>query len=302
MLASSTHDTKRSEDVRVRISLLSEIPAKWTAALERWASLNEKYKKEQLPDRNTEYLLYQTMLGAWPIPLDRLQPYMEKACREAKQQTSWHAPNESFETATREFIAALYKDTAFLEDFEAFVEPLIEPGRINSLSQVLLKLTSPGVPDTYQGTEIWDLSLVDPDNRRPVDYDLRRRLLSELPNLSVDEVWRRIDEGLPKLWTIYHALRTRRKYASAFADEAAYLPLRAHGAKAEHVVAYMRGDDIVVLVPRLITALDGNWRDTSLQVPRGTWRNQLSGAVYNGFDLAVGQLLAPFPVALLVKE
>jgi (1->4)-alpha-D-glucan 1-alpha-D-glucosylmutase len=302
MLASSTHDTKRSEDVRVRISLLSEIPANWKAALERWASLNEKYKKEQLPDRNTEYFLYQTMLGAWPIPLDRLQPYMEKACREAKQQTSWHAPNESFETATREFIAALYEGTAFLEDFEAFVEPLIEPGRINSISQVLLKLTSPGIPDTYQGSEIWDLSLVDPDNRRPVDYDLRRRLLSELPNLNVDEVWRRIDEGLPKLWTIYHTLRTRRKYASAFAHEAAYQPLRAHGAKTDHVVAYMRSDGIVVLVPRLILTLDSEWRDTSLQVPCGTWRNQLSGAVYNGCDLPVGQILAPFPVALLIKE
>jgi len=302
MLASSTHDTKRSEDVRARINVISEIPGAWEAALDRWASMNEKYKKEQLPDRNTEYFLYQTMLGAWPIPRERLLPYMEKACREAKQQTSWHAPNEAFELATREFIEALYKDAGFLEDFEAFLEPLIKPGRINSLSQVLLKLTSPGIPDTYQGSEIWDLSLVDPDNRRPVDYDLRRRLLSEISNLNVNEVWQRIDEGLPKLWTIYHALQARRMHASAFADEAAYQPLLGNGEKADHLVAYMRGDEMIVMVPRLTTTLDSHWRDTSLQVPCGKWRNQLSGAVYNGSKFDVGAILAPFPVALLLKE
>jgi (1->4)-alpha-D-glucan 1-alpha-D-glucosylmutase len=302
MLASSTHDTKRSEDVRARISVISEIPGQWKAAVERWASMNEKYKQEQAPDRNTEYLLYQTMLGAWPIPLERLLPYMEKACREAKQQTSWHAPNEAFETATREFIEALYSDAKFLEDFEAFVQPLIEPGLINSVSQVLLKLTSPGIPDMYQGSEIWDLSLVDPDNRRPVDYNLRRQLLSELPNLNADTVWRRIDEGLPKLWTIHHALRTRRNYASAFADDAAYQPLTAEGAKADHLVAYMRGDEIIVMVPRLALTLDRRWHDTSLQVPCGKWRNQLSGTVHEGCRVDAGKILAPFPVALLVKE
>ena len=207
-----------------------------------------------------------------------------------------------FETATREFIEALYKDMAFLNDFEAFVQPLIEPGRINSLSQVLLKLTSPGVPDTYQGSEIWDISLVDPDNRRPVDYDLRRRLLSELPNLNVEEVWRRFDEGVPKLWTIFHALRARRKYVSAFSDEGAYLPLTVQGARADHLVSYMRGDEIVVMVARLPLTLENDWRDTLLLVPCGNWRNQLSGEVYKGCELAVGKILAPFPVALLVKE
>jgi (1->4)-alpha-D-glucan 1-alpha-D-glucosylmutase len=302
MLASSTHDTKRSEDVRARIIVLSEIPETWKAAVDRWANTNEKHKRDQLPDRNTEYFLYQTMLGTWPIPVERLLPYMEKACREAKQQTSWHAPNENFESATREFIQALYKDVAFLNDFEAFVQPLIEPGRINSVSQVLLKLTSPGVPDTYQGSEIWDLSLVDPDNRRSVDYDLRRKLLSELPNLNVEQVWRRIDEGLPKLWTIYHALRTRRKYVSAFSDEGVYLPLTAQGVKADHLVSYMRGDEIVVMVPRLVLTLANDWRDTVLRVPRGTWRNQLTGELHKGCELAVGKILAPFPVALLVKE
>ncbi|MFL6351104.1 MAG: malto-oligosyltrehalose synthase [Bryobacteraceae bacterium] len=301
MLASSTHDTKRSEDVRARINLLSEIPGKWKAAIDRWANMNEKHKSDYLPDRNTEYFLYQTMLGTWPIPAERLLPYMEKACREAKQQTSWHAPNERFEAATREFIEALYNDTAFMNDFEAFVQPLLEPGRINSLSQTLLKLTSPGVPDTYQGSEIWDLSLVDPDNRRPVDYDLRRKLLAELPNLNVREVWRRSDEGLPKLWTIFHALRTRRKYVSAF-SEGVYMPLPARGAKADHLVSYMRSHEVVVIVPRLILTLQNDWRDTSLQLPCGKWRNQFSGELYNGDALPISSILAPFPVALLAKE
>lgn len=302
MLTSSTHDTKRSEDVRARISLLSEIPERWKDSLERWAAMNEKYKTDELPDRNTEYFLYQTMAGAWPIEIDRLLQYMEKACREAKQRTSWHAPNEQFETATRQFIQALYQHEAFLKDFEAFVEPLIEPGRINSISQVLLKLTSPGIPDTYQGSEIWDLSLVDPDNRRPVDYGLRRRLLSEVPNLAVEDVWKRIDEGLPKLWTIYHTLQTRRAYPRAFNPQARYRPLAGHGLKADHVVSYMRGEEVAVVVPRLVVGLGGEWGDTSLEIPNGNWRNQLSGVSLSGGRICLGQLLAPFPVALLVKD
>ncbi|MBV9302085.1 MAG: malto-oligosyltrehalose synthase [Acidobacteriaceae bacterium] len=302
MLASSTHDTKRSEDVRARINVLSEIPELWKAAVEKWAASNEKFKTDDWPDRNTEYLLYQTLIGAWPISCDRLNPYVEKACREAKQHTSWHAPNEAFEKATREFVRALYEDPTFLGELKAFVQPLIQPGRVNSLSQVLLKLTSPGIPDTYQGSELWDLSLVDPDNRRPVDYELRRRILGELPNLAVEEVWKRIDEGLPKLWTIYHTLRIRRQYVSAFQDGAPYRPLPAEGAKAQHAVAYMRGDDIAVLVPRLVLKLDRCWGDTSIEMPCGNWRNQLSGAVHKGCQLAVSEVLDPFPVALLTSE
>ncbi len=301
MLASSTHDTKRSEDVRARISLLSEMPECWSAAVGRWARINAKHKKEGLPDSNTEYLLYQTMLGAWPIETDRLFPYMEKASREAKQQTSWLAPNNRFEEAVHQFIEALYRDAAFRRDFEAFVQRLIEPGRINSLSLTLLKLTSPGVPDTYQGTELWNLSLVDPDNRRPVDYTLRRSLLSELPNLRVDEVWRRIDEGLPKLWTIYHALRVRRENPAAFDDHGGYTALTAEGDKSDHLVAYLRGDDVIVMVPRLVLKLNRDWGDTSVEVPGGTWRDQLSASVFKGGKLRAGDIFSRFPVALLVR-
>lgn len=302
MLASSTHDTKRSEDVRARINVLSEMPKAWKEAVERWSQMNAKYKSGRWPDRNTEYLLYQTMVGAWPIPLNRVQAYMEKACREAKQHTSWLDPHEAFENATQNFIAALYDNREFLDHFEKFVALVIEPGRINSLSQLLLKLTSPGIPDLYQGTELWTLDLVDPDNRRPVEYDVRRALLAELPGLTVRQVWERIDEGLPKLWTIYHALRTRRRYAAAFGERGAYTPLQATGEKATHLIAYLRGKTVAVFAPRLVLRLGGSWSDTQVEIPAGNWRNVLSHRKVNGGIVELGKLLAEFPVALLVKQ
>ena len=288
--------------MRARISLLSEIPALWKAAIERWATTNAKYKNNEWPDRNTEYFLYQTMIGAWPIELDRLLPYMEKACREAKRLTSWLAPNEQFETATREFIKALYEDSEFLQDFKKFLRPLIEPGRISSLSQLLLKLTSPGIPDTYQGTELWDLSLVDPDNRRPVDYELRQRLMSEIPKLKACEVLKRMDEGLPKMWTTHHALRVRAIHPEAFSEEGAYNPLSARGAKACHLVAYMRGDNVAVMAPRLVLKLAGDWQDTWLDLPDGSWRNELSDATIRGGRVEAANVFESFPVALLVRQ
>ena len=302
MLSSSTHDTKRSEDVRARINLLSEMPEAWKQAVERWSAINSKYKASGCPDRNTEYFLYQTMLGAWPISASRIQGYMEKACREAKQQTSWLNPNETFESATRDFISALYEDRGFLEDFEGFVKPLIEPGRTNSLSQLLLKLTSPGVPDMYQGNELWALDLVDPDNRRPVDYDLRRGLLAELPGLTVRQVWERIDEGLPKLWTIYHALATRRRYPASFGAYTAYTAMSAIGNRSRHVVAYLRGKTVMVVVPRLVWQLGGDWSDTQIEIPAGNWRNVLTQRKFSGGHLELRRLLAEFPTALLIKQ
>ncbi len=302
MLASSTHDTKRSEDLRVRISLLSEMPALWRETLLRWSEANHKHKVDSMPDSNTEYLLYQTMIGAWPIGTDRLLPYMEKACREAKQRTNWLSPNEQFEAATRSFIEGLYGDEAFLADFERFVTPLILPGRISALSQTLLKFTAPGIPDTYQGEELWDLSLVDPDNRRPVDYQLRRRLLAELPHLSVDRVWERMDEGLPKLWTTYHALRTRRDYPDAFGDGGSYQPLSASGTKAQHLIGYERGGEVAVLAPRLTWQLNGQWEDTTCRLSSGSWINVLTGETVNGPVIELADLFQRFPVALLTRK
>jgi (1->4)-alpha-D-glucan 1-alpha-D-glucosylmutase len=302
MLASSTHDTKRSEDVRARISLLSELPEVWRAAVTRWSANNAKYKKDRCLDPGTEYLIYQSMLGAWPIDTDRLLPYVEKAAREAKRKTSWLEPNEQFESAMREFVEALYRDEIFLRDFEHFVQPLIEPGRINSLSLALLKLTAPGIPDLYQGSELWDLSLVDPDNRRPVDYDLRRRLLCEILRLDVKQVWSRMDEGLPKLWTTYHALRVRRQHPDCFAERGGYMPFRARGPKAAHVVAYLRGASVLAVAPRLIVKLASKWGDTTLKVPEGNWKNELSGQQFTGGEVKVSDLLDAFPVALLLKQ
>ncbi len=302
MLATSTHDTKRSEDVRARISLISEMPDRWTEAVRRWAAHNERHKRGGFPDRNMEYLLYQTLFGAWPIDRERMANYMEKASREAKTHTSWTEPNAVYEEALRNFVGAVYDDAEFMRDAEAFTAPLIWPGRVNSLAQTLLKLTAPGVPDLYQGTELWDLSLVDPDNRRPVDYQLRRRLLGELKKLAPREILDRADEGLPKLWVTARALDLRRQRPEAFGRDGAYEPVCARGARADHVVAFRRGGEAMTVVPRLVLRLDGDWGDTAIDVGRGRWRNVLSGENFEGGELSLGALLRSFPVALLARD
>ncbi len=302
MLASSTHDTKRSEDVRARLNLLSEMPDRWEAALKRWSEMNASLKTDGAPDLNTEYFLYQTLIGAWPINTERLLPYMEKAMREAKSQTNWLSPNKAFEEGTKQFIEGLYKNNDFQREMQSFVQPLIEPGWINSLSQLLLKLTAPGIPDTYQGCELWDLSLVDPDNRRPVDYEKRRQLLRELPQLNAQQVWSRCEEGLPKLWATYHTLHLRRKHPEYFGPEAGYRPIFAEGSKAEHLIGYGRGENVIVLAPRLVMKLGGNWEDTTVMIPVGNWRNHLTDSVVNSGKQRLADVFGHFPVALLVEE
>jgi (1->4)-alpha-D-glucan 1-alpha-D-glucosylmutase len=301
MLDTSTHDTKRSEDVRARIHLLSEIPAPWAAALLEWSQLNAKFKTGDYPDPNTEYLLYQTLVGAWPISRERLGQYMEKATREAKRMTSWISPNEAFDNALRAFLDGIYQHEEFLKSLGEFVEPLVTPGRIVSLAQVLLKLTAPGVPDLYQGTELWDLSLVDPDNRRPVDYDLRKRLRSELPSLKVETICAREEEGLPKLWLIYQALKTRRDCVECFGRDSCYAPLTAAGRRRDHIVAFARGGRVATVVPRLILSVGGDWMDTAISLPDGTWKNQLTGEQVES-RCGIQDLFQKFPVALLVRE
>jgi (1->4)-alpha-D-glucan 1-alpha-D-glucosylmutase len=298
MLASSTHDTKRSEDVRARLSLLSEIPAEWERTIHEWSTSN--YTPS--PDQNTEYLIYQTMVGAWPLEKERLLAYVEKATREAKRKTSWMAPNEDFEKATAKFVEGLYSNRQFMQSLENFVERLLTPGRINSLAATLLKLTSPGVPDTYQGSEIWDLSLVDPDNRRPVDYCNRRKLLHELKAMPATEVMKRMDDGLPKLWTIYQALRARQKRKGSFGEFGSYTPIYAQGQLSDCVVAFQRSTNVVAVVPRLLMKLQSaGWGDTSIAVPPGDWTNVLSGAQVKGEEVALTGLFDAFPVALLIK-
>jgi (1->4)-alpha-D-glucan 1-alpha-D-glucosylmutase len=314
MVTLSTHDTKRSDDVRARLAVLSEMPAKFGGALNRWSRMNNDLRTDlfpgggagNLPDRNTEYMLYQTMIGAWPITNERLQEYMLKATREAKQRTSWTANNAEFEVALRTFIDAILKHAPFVTDLEQFVAMLKDAGRVNSLAQTLMKHTAPGVPDLYQGAELWDLSLVDPDNRRPVDYKLRANLLSEVMRMAATEVagevMRRADEGLPKLWTIHQALCLRLERPASFGAEAAYTPMVALGQRAEHVIAYLRGSDVVTIVPRLAHGLEGGWKDTSVELPEGRWVNRLTGATVEGGRVAIADALLDFPVALLVKE
>ncbi|HEY3569338.1 MAG TPA: malto-oligosyltrehalose synthase [Thermoanaerobaculia bacterium] len=306
LLATSTHDTKRSEDVRARISLLSEIPEDWGKAARRWIDQNAKYRRGDFPDRNAEYLFYQTLVGAWPISAERLTDYMEKATREAKVHTSWTRQNPEYEEALRSFITGVLEDRDFVADLEAFVTPLVEPGRINSLAQTLIKITAPGVPDFYQGSEIWDLSLVDPDNRRPVDYELRRRLLDDLKRgMTPEEILARADDGLPKLWLIHQGLQLRRRLPEAFGPDGAYELLRASGPKAEHVVAFLRGGRggaVAAVAPRLPLRLQGDWRGTTLELPPGAWRDELTGEEIAGTARPVAGLLARFPVALLVRS
>ncbi|HZF09669.1 MAG TPA: malto-oligosyltrehalose synthase [Thermoanaerobaculia bacterium] len=300
MLATSTHDTKRSEDVRARLALLSEIPEAWAAAVHRWAVRNERHWQGSPPDRGAEYLLYQTLVGAWPIGIERLSPYLEKALREAKRRTSWTRPDPAYEAAVRGFAEGLLADAAFTADLAAFVAPLVAPGRINSLSQVLLKLTAPGIPDFYQGSELWDLSLVDPDNRRPVDYDLRRRLLADLAgSLSPEAIRARADEGLPKLWLIRQALHLRRRRPELFGRDATYRPLPVRGPRSDHAVALTRGEAVVAVVPRLVMRLGGDWEGTAVELPPGRFVDELTGEAVAGGWRPIAELLARFPVALL---
>jgi (1->4)-alpha-D-glucan 1-alpha-D-glucosylmutase len=302
MLTTSTHDTKRSEDVRARLSLLSELPVRWGEAVRRWSARNEQLCGGEHPDRNAQYLLYQTLIGAWPIEQERVMEYLLKAAREAKQQTSWTAPNAEYEQTLQAFIASALADERFVSDLRNFVDDLKTPGWVNSLAQTLLKLTAPGAPDIYQGCDLWDLSLVDPDNRRPVDYALRQRLLSELEDATPEDIWARRDEGLPKLWLTRQALAARREHAAAFGPQGAYTPLSAQGAKAAHLVAFMRGGEIIALAPRLVIGLGDDWADTTLELPAGRWRNALTGDALDGGVVALAEALRRFPVALLIKE
>jgi (1->4)-alpha-D-glucan 1-alpha-D-glucosylmutase len=302
MLATTTHDTKRSEDVRARLALLSEMPDAWRAAVTGWATHNERHKKGDWPDRNFEYAMYQMLVGAWPISLERAIARAQKAMREAKRFTSWTEPKPDYEDAVKAFIEAVLADEAFIASLESFVGPLVTPGRVNSLTQVLVKLTSPGVPDIYQGNELWDLSLVDPDNRRPVDFDLRRRLLAELPALSLDEILARNDEGLPKLWVTRQALHLRHQHPEWFGRDGHYEPVLATGHHGRCVIAFLRAGACLTVCPLRVTRTLHDWRDTQVSVPAGKWVNALTGERHSGTSIRLEHLLARFPVALLVRE
>lgn len=354
LLATSTHDTKRSEDVRARMGVLAEIPQRWRAAVNRWARFNRRHRMEldgqPAPSRNDEYLFYQTLVGVWPLtPLDdrqreeltqRLQRHLEKAAREAKLRTSWINPDADYEAAVRRFVAAALEDhpkNRFLADFLTFHEQVVEAGLYTALAQVFLKLTSPGVPDLYQGQELWDFSLVDPDNRRPVDFVRRRELLAGLQSAVDRGEAARLDlarqlaatprDPRLKLYVTWQTLQFRRRHRAWF-DTAEYVPLSAEGTCAEHVCAFAwRGPPtggqpprvVMAIAPRLVVQLlqsavteprcsaplgAGVWKDTVLSLGDlaiSAATNLFTGQTYPDLDrgLPLATALEDFPVALL---
>jgi len=303
MTSLSTHDTKRSDDVRARLAALTEIPEIWSSALTRWTDLNEQFKTNRAPDRNTEHFLYQTLIGTWPISEERLLNYMEKAAREASEQTGWTQQNQEFEEGLRAFVQGILHSSGFIVDLEAFVGRLKEAGRSNSLAQALLRYTAPGVPDTFQGGELWDLRLVDPDNRGAIDFNLRRTMLEELKaGLTPEQIMERAETGMPKLWLSYKALNLRRDHLEWFQAEAEYTQCIATGSKADHVLAFARGHRVLTVAQRWRLIRGECWAGTSIEIPTGAWNNILTGESLRGGHIQVEGLLQRFPVALLVKD
>jgi (1->4)-alpha-D-glucan 1-alpha-D-glucosylmutase len=292
MTTLSTHDTKRSEDVRARLAVLAELPSEWAELVRGLLD------RHPLADRPLAHLVWQNLVGAWPLSRERAHAYVEKAAREAGTSTTWTNPVEEFEGQLHALVDAAYDDPATAADIDAFVTRIEPSGWSNSLSQKLLQLTMPGVPDVYQGTELWDFSLVDPDNRRPVDYASRRKLLAELDGGRVPAV---DESGAAKLLVVSRVLRARRDHPEWFAG---YEPVEVTGSAAGHVVGFDRGG-VVAVATRLPVGLarDG-WGDTALQLPNGAWRDLLTGErfVSDVAGVAADVLLARLPVALLRKD
>jgi (1->4)-alpha-D-glucan 1-alpha-D-glucosylmutase len=337
----STHDTKRSEDVRARINVLSELSGEWREHAMRWHQWNQPMKRtvagQPVPEPNMEYLLYQTMVGAWPLSAEdvpdfsmRLKEYAIKAVREAKVFTSWPSPNQPYEAALTVFLDNILDNSniEFLNDFLNFQEKIAWYGALNSLGQVLLKITSPGVPDFYQGAELWDLSLVDPDNRRPVDFNRRMEMLDELirreeageQSALAGQLFESWSDGRLKLYVTYRALNTRRSQPDLF-RKGDYTPLLITGQQSAHICAFARRRDdtwTLTIVPRLLTSLvppgrppSGRqvWADDLIRLPAAApehWYNIFTGEGLSVTGptgtLAIRNVLKSFPVALLTAK
>lgn len=300
LLATSTHDTKRSEDVRARLCVLSELASTWASTVRAWAARH----RELDPGGDAMLVAFQTLVGAWPVDADRLHAYLIKAMREASERTSWIDPDTGYETRLRAMVDGLFTDAAFVGELEEVVRRVRPVGELVSLAWTLLRLTAPGVPDTYQGTEIPDLSLVDPDNRRPVDYARREALLRAALEAPAAELQSRADEGLPKLAVVARALGLRQRHPELFGARGAYRPLPVTGPLADHVIAFSRGSapGAVTVAPRLPVAVEHGWRGTVAGLPEGRWRDLFSGeTLVGGCRVELDRLLAGFPVALLER-
>jgi (1->4)-alpha-D-glucan 1-alpha-D-glucosylmutase len=339
--ATASHDTKRSEDVRARINVLSEFGDSWTRRLRRWISWNRARKRtvagQPLPDVNLEVLLYQTLIGAWPLDPDqvpqfqtRLLQYLIKAAREAKTHTSWISPDQGYEDALAHFVESVLResgDNRFLADFLKFQRRVAGYGALNSLSQALLKITSPGVPDFYQGTERWDFSLVDPDNRRPVDFQGCAQALSGLPAGAaggpgpvLEDLLRTWEDGRAKLYVTHQALRIRHRFPELF-QKGEYIPLAASGDRESQVCAFARrlGDAwVLVAVPRFCTRLVRTgratwgprvWAGGTLVLPEDSpqqWQNVFTGGTVETLpaarELPLSAIFESLPLALLYRS
>ncbi len=296
LLASSTHDTKRGEDLRARLLVLTELPEQWAQKVTRWSERAARHRTGSF-DRPTEYFLWQTLVGAWPLSKERAHAYLEKATREAKRHTSWLSADAAYESSVMAFVDGVLDDVELSAEIAAFVASIEPAARRTSLARTLIKLTAPGVPDLYQGTELWETSLVDPDNRRPVDYASRRALLKRAREASPENAMAASDEGLPKLWLIQRVLLERKQHPHLF--EAPYRALKATGDAADRVIAFARGEELITLVPRW-TASQVRWAETRIELPAGKWIDVLSGETFEG-TLRVERAWARFPVAFLKR-
>jgi (1->4)-alpha-D-glucan 1-alpha-D-glucosylmutase len=335
--ATSTHDTKRGEDVRARIHVLSEMPREWGKRVGEWSRMNRRWKRrvkgDAAPDPNDEYYLYQTLIGAYPFETagaeftDRIEQHMVKAVREAKVHTTWIKPEAEYEEACRNFVRRVLESSSqnrFLADFCPFQRRIAHFGMINSLAQTLLKIASPGIPDFFQGTELWDFALVDPDNRRPVDFQKRDSLLRRIQQEEARDAGGLIrdllaepSDGRIKLFLVRRGLLARRDNRELF-ETGAYIPLEARGARAEKVIAFGRRSSRawgIAIVPRFLTEALGEgewplgedfWAGTRIAGPAGpprTWRNALTGeSLLPGPEISIGSALRDFPVCLLISE
>ncbi len=304
----STHDTKRSEDVRARLLVLSEVPEQWREAITRWRVRLQSVRPacpplhlDQVPEPALEYFLLQNLVGAWPIEKERVLEFARKAMREAKRYTSWHHPNEDYENAVCGYLERVYEDKELVEDLGAFVASISDAGYANSLNQLALKVLCPGVPDIYQGSELWDFSLVDPDNRRPVDYGRRRRLLEVVGSRTPSELWAKRADGGVKLYFLRQLLALRARQPRAFDPGSPYEPLAATGRGQDRVVAFLRGSSVLAVATRFYARDGADFADTELQLPAGSWSSVLvPGATFSG-TLPLGELLGPFPTAVLER-
>ena len=318
MTTLSTHDTKRQEDARARLAALAESPDAWVREVASWHDRAVQLARTQLPDPDTEYLLWQTLAGTWPISEDRLTGYLRKAMREAKTRTSWIEPDSGYESAVLDLARAVLSDETLAGRIAAFVTWITPDAIANSLGAKLVQFTMPGVPDVYQGCELAAFSLVDPDNRRPVDFARRRVMLAALDETSEQDAhghpgtgdWcadcpggtvarASLDAG--KLLVCSRAARLRREHPAWFAG--GYEPLAASGSAREHAVAFSRSGQCVTVATRLPAGLrrKGGWLDTTLRLPLGQWQDVLTGTAHAGGELGLADLTEGLPVALLVR-